>query len=254
MGKSVLTADARRNRRGIQSVEIGIRVLETLRASGGPCTLSQLAKTAELAPSNCHRYLVSFLRMGLVEQEAQTNRYRFGHRMVQLGLSALSQLDSITIGTEALIRLIDATGYTGLLAIWGDSGPVIIRWMPGRMAVRTTLSAGSALPVLGSATGRVFLAYLPQRQTEKFVAREAQGSREDPARLMSEVRATGLAQVTGSYIPGLSAAAAPILDAHGEATAVLCLVGLADGFPKPIIRQLKTAAKAASASLGACSR
>ena len=227
-----------------------MRLFEALRESGQPCTLSQLAKAAGMAPSNCHRYLVSFLRGGFIEQNAETGRYGFGPRLLQLGLAALSQIDPIATGTDALIQLVDSTGYTGLLAIWADSGPLIIRWMPGRMAVRTTLSAGSNLPLLGSATGRVFLAYLPERQTAEFLKKETQGAAEDTAQLITSVRTAGMAQASGLYIPGLSAAAAPILDVHGEAVAVLALVGLADGIARPAIGRLKAATRAASVSLG----
>src|ERR1051326_5621979 len=102
MGKSNLSADSRRKRRGIQSVEIGMRLFEALRESGQPCTLSQLAKAAGMAPSNCHRYLVSFLRGGFIEQNAETGRYGFGPRLLQLGLAALSQIDPIATGTDAM--------------------------------------------------------------------------------------------------------------------------------------------------------
>src|SRR5882757_11197006 len=77
-------------RRGIQSVEIGMRVIEALRAAGGPLVLKDVARAADLPTSNCHRYLVSFVRTGFVIQDAHSGRYDLGSRVVQAGLAALA--------------------------------------------------------------------------------------------------------------------------------------------------------------------
>ena len=145
-------------RRGIQSVEIGLRVIEALRRAAGPQTLKELALNSNIPPSNCHRYLVSFVRAGFVSQDPGSGRYDFGAGLLQAGLAALARVDAVSVGTAALTRLVDVSGHTGLLAIWSELGAVIVRWMPGRLAVRTTLSTGSTLPLLSSATGRIFLA------------------------------------------------------------------------------------------------
>jgi DNA-binding IclR family transcriptional regulator len=237
-------------RRGIQSVEIGLRVIEALRASGGPLSLKDLAAAADLPGSNCHRYLVSFMRTGFVTQNVSSGRYDLGPALLQAGLAALARIDAIAVATEGLERLVDATGNTGLLAIWADHGPTIVRWMQGRMAVRTSLTSGSTLPLLTSATGRVFLAYLPARQTAVLRAREMMTSPCDTEALAAQVRNSGFGHVSGNHIPGLSAIAAPILDAHSEATAVLTLVGAHQGIAPGATERLRLEAAAVSARLG----
>src|SRR6266481_2145993 len=227
-------------RRGIQSVEIGLRVIEALRQASGPQTLKELAQSSDVPPSNCHRYLVSFVRAGFVSQDPGTARYDLGPQLLQAGLAALSRLDVVAIGTDALTRLVDVSGHTGLLAIWSELGAVIVRWMPGRLAVRTTLSTGSTLPLLSSATGRIFLAYLPKRQTADLAAREMSTRKVDAQAMAAVVRGNGMAQVSGDHIPGLSAIAAPILDAHGEAAAAITLVGLSNGFAPTTIAALRS--------------
>src|SRR6267378_6261201 len=127
------------DRRGIQSVEIGMRVIEALRAAAGPLQLKDLAKAARLPTSNCHRYVVSFVRTGFLIQDLNSGRYDLGPRLLQAGLAALARTDPIAIATTALERLVDATGNTGLLSIWADLGPTIVRWMPGVAAVRLFL-------------------------------------------------------------------------------------------------------------------
>jgi DNA-binding IclR family transcriptional regulator len=238
------------DRRGIQSVEVGMRVIEALRAAAGPLHLKDLAKASGIPASNCHRYAVSFVRTGFLIQDSNSGRYDLGPRLLQAGLVALSRTDSIGIATVALEKLVDATGNTGLLSVWADPGPTIVRWMPGLAAVRTSLSTGSTLPLLTSATGHVFLAFLPQRQTAALVAREAMADNIDAAPLAASVRTSGIGRVSGDHIPGLSAVAAPILDAHGEAVAVLTLVGARQPIAPAAVNRLRQESAEASARLG----
>jgi DNA-binding IclR family transcriptional regulator len=238
------------DRRGIQSVEIGMRVIEALRAAAGPLHLKDLAKASGLPTSNCHRYVVSFVRTGFLIQDLNSGRYDLGPRLLQAGLAALARTDPIAIATLALERLVDATGSTGLLSVWADLGPTIVRWMPGLAAVRTSLSTGSTLPLLTSATGHVFLAFLPSRQTASLMARETMSDNIEPAPLAASVRASGIGQVSGEHIPGLSAVAAPILDAHGEAAAVITLVGARRPITPGAIDCLRREAAETSARLG----
>jgi DNA-binding IclR family transcriptional regulator len=251
-------AAASANRRGIQSVEIGLRVIDALRKSTGPLTLKELAADSRLPASNCHRYLVSFVRVGYVTQDPLTGRYDLGPELLQAGLAALGRLDPIAVGNDCLAGVVDATGYTGQLAIWADdgggrSGVVIVRWMPGAMAVRTSLALGSTLPLLSSATGRVFLAYLPARRTARQAEKERAAlsfAPADVARLAADTRAAGYAQVSGDAIPGLSAACVPLLDSTGEAAVTLTLIGLSEGIDQSAISALTRASAQGSHALG----
>jgi DNA-binding IclR family transcriptional regulator len=240
----------RGDRRGIQSVEIGVRVIEALRTSDGPLTLSELARRSGVPASNCHRYLVSFTRTGFIVQNPLTTRYDFGPALLQAGLAAMSRLDPIQIGNEALAELVQRTEKSALLAVWTDRGAVIVRWLSGREVVRTNLSIGSTMPLLTSATGSVFLAYLPRLQTKDIADREHKAGAEDPNKIVERVRATGLGQVIDRHIPGLSAASAPILDNNGEAAAALSLVGLTGGLLDKDFDELRAVAADASYRLG----
>jgi DNA-binding IclR family transcriptional regulator len=237
-------------RRGIQSVEIGARVIDALRAAQGPLHLKELAKACRLPTSNCHRYVVSFVRTGFLVQDITSGRYDLGPSLLQTGLAALARIDAVAVSTAALQELVDETGHTGLLSVWADFGPTIVRWMAGAGAVRTSLSTGSTLPLLTSATGRVFLAFLPPRQTRQLLAQEAISDNIEPAPLIAAVRNAGIARVSGDHIPGLSAVAAPVLDAHGEAAAVLTLVAARRGLQATAVEQLKRASSVASNRLG----
>lgn len=73
------TASAERGGpRGIQSIEVGGQLLIALAHHGRPLALKDLAREAGMPPAKAHPYLVSFIKLGLVEQEAGGGRYGLG--------------------------------------------------------------------------------------------------------------------------------------------------------------------------------
>ena len=58
-----------KERRGIQSIEVGGQLLVALSNTGNPMTLKQLAEAADMTPAKAHPYLVSFGKIGLVAQD-----------------------------------------------------------------------------------------------------------------------------------------------------------------------------------------
>src|SRR5438874_1692541 len=126
--KSGLKSKAKR--RGIQSIDTGIRLLEAMEKADGPLALKELSARADLDPSSAHRYLASFVRCGLVRQDADT-RYDFGPLALHIGLAAVRRLDPVQITERALPALVEETGYTALLSVWSNRGPTIVHWQRG---------------------------------------------------------------------------------------------------------------------------
>jgi len=224
---------------GLKSLEAALRVLAHMARRDGPLGLSEIARDCAMPPSKVHRYLASFLAAGLVSQEMRSGRYDLGPEAMQLGLAALSRLDFVNHTADGLKALAADTAMTVLLAVWGSGGATVVRWQRGITPTVTSIGLGTSLPLLNSATGRVFLAWAPPEATHALldaelrrVARnpsllpDATPSKAGVAALAQGVRAQGYASVDGQFIPGLVAIAAPILDWQGQAQAVVTLVGV----------------------------
>lgn len=206
-------------RRGIQSVETGLRVLSVLAGFGSPVPLSTLAKAAGMSPSQTHRYLSSLMAAGMAKQVPDTGLYDLSAGAIRLGLAALARLDIFRLADAAFARFAATTGRTCLVAIWGDAGATVVRWFPGNPPVITSLAIGSILPLLGSATGHIFLAFGDAAAAPKAEA-EADAIR-------ARVRKAGEARIDGTLIPGLRAISAPVFDLQGR----LALAGTALATP-----------------------
>lgn len=252
-------SDSEDSRKGVQSVEHGARVLRALIAARGAIPLKTVAALTQMSASSAHRYLTSLARADLVRQEANSGHYDLGPLAIQLGLAALDRIDYIERADESLRKLTQRLKIDGHISIWGDHGPTIIRIRQANLPILTNLRLGRTLPLMGSASGRIFLAYLPDALTRPVLAEEtgADGSgaiaSRDVEGIIAEIKSAGFAAIDGSVVPGLRAIAAPIFDLQGELRACIALVSPSQDlveFPNPASKALVEAAAETSAALG----
>src|SRR5512138_418581 len=97
-------------RRGIQSVEVGGRLLPPLAHHGRALALKDLAAEAGMPAARAHPYLVSFGHVGLIEQDRASGRYALGPLALQLGLISLQQADPVRMAAPLLPELAAHTG------------------------------------------------------------------------------------------------------------------------------------------------
>src|SRR5580765_7584119 len=88
--------------RGIQSIEVGGQLLRALVHSGRPMALKDLAREADMAPAKAHPYMVSFGRLGLIEQDRASGHYLLGPLALQLGLIAMAQASPMQVAVPAI--------------------------------------------------------------------------------------------------------------------------------------------------------
>jgi DNA-binding IclR family transcriptional regulator len=223
---------------GIQALDAALSVLRALRSFDGPASLSDIGRETGMPPSKVHRYLASFIHAGFAVQKERSGRYDLGPEAAKLGVAALSRNDFVTRPGAALPELTEITGQAALLAVWSNSGPTVVRLERGPNLTTTSIGLGSTFPLLGSATGRIFLAYLspqilqPRLQAEMERASstgvswpDLEPNFESIERLITKVRAEHISYVDGRYIPGLNAISSAITNWQGEIEAAVTLFG-----------------------------
>lgn len=249
-----------KGRAGIQSVEVGFALLDGLTRSRGPLMLKDVAAAAGMSAAKAHRYLVSFQRLGLVTQDPRTTRYDLGPAALKLGLASLARLDAVRLARERMPALMESIGHTLALAVWGNHGPTIVHWEESPQAVTANLRLGDVMPLLSSATGRCFAAYLPPEVVapllQEELARGAALHRTDlptsPAAveaLLAEVRAQGAARVVDTLLPGIVAFCAPVFDAGGHLALGITTLGSVATFDPQWNGAIDTPLRAAAAQL-----
>jgi len=253
-----------KTRAGIQSVEVGFTLLDALARAPGPLMLRDLAAAAGMSAAKAHRYLVSFQRLGLVSQDGST-RYDLGPAALKLGLAAITRLDAIKLARERMPALMERIGHTLALAVWGNFGPTIVHWEESPQSVTVNLRLGDVMPLLSSATGRCFAAYVSREAITPLLreemARARQLGRTDLPRnqtdlnfMLRQVREHGLARAVDSLLPGVAGFCAPVFDFDGHLVLGMVAMGSVASFDTTwdgsVATPLQTAARQLSAELG----
>ena len=229
------------SQRRIQSIEVGFKVIRAMESADGPMPLRDIAAAAGMPPSKAHLYLVSFIREGLVRQDPHSGHYGLGSFAIQLGHSAIRQVDIVDLAREELSALQQETGFAAYLSLWGNRGPGIVSKVDGYKQGSLAVRLGYVLPLSASATGQVFLAYLDRSETKPILEDEIQIARhseenwtiapeltKDPARLdalTEEVRTRGYATSKNNINANFAAMAAPVFDHSGRITATVTVLG-----------------------------
>jgi DNA-binding IclR family transcriptional regulator len=121
-----------------------------------------------------------------------------------------------------------------VLSVWGTQGPTIVHVEESSQPIIMTMRIGAVLPILATATGLAFAASLPSHFTKPLI-RSALKAKDglnlfarDFAtidRLIKQVREQGYAYNEGHLMPGVSAAAFPLVDHAKTLVAVLAVMG-----------------------------
>ena len=227
--------------RGIQSIEIGGRLLTALVEEGAPMSLGELAKKAHMPSAKAHPYLVSFGSFGLVEQNPLTGRYELGPFALQLGLISLQLLDPVRIAIPIITQLAAEIDQTIGLSVLGNRGPTIIYISESSYPIHVNMRTGTVMSIQATATGRVFAAFLPPKQVERMVEKERRsgvagdfGAADMKSgaleKILVDIRKRGMARVEGNPIPGINAVCAPVFEHSGAIKLGITAIGPAGSF------------------------
>ncbi|MGX1306457.1 DNA-binding IclR family transcriptional regulator [Amorphus suaedae] len=246
------------SRRGIQSVEIGFQLINALAAARGKLPLKTLAERAGMSPSKAHLYLVSFLRLGIVAQDRVTSRYGLGPAALQLGISAINQMDVIDVAREHLPGLLEQIDTSVSLAVWGNRGPTIVFRLDSELPLPLSVRVGYVLPLMTTGTGRTFMAHLPEREWASIAAVEENtrpGLLKTARADLDHIREVGIAITQNQTHAGFFGAASPIFDSDNTICAAATAMGLSHtanlGESGPIAQAVRATAALISRDLGA---
>lgn len=231
-------------RQRVQSAETGMAVLKGLAAIGGNASLTALSAHIDESPAKVHRYLVSLMQEGLVDQDSTSQRYVLGPALIPIGLAAMRQAEPIRLAEPALRRLRERLQVTCFVAVMGNKGPTIMRFEEPGLPVTVNVRAGSVLSMLWSATGRLFLGLLDEGPVRHMAEQELASATPEMRALLPashpidalrmEVQAARCAIVKDTYLRGISAVAAPVYDFTGRVCAAITALGATGGFDSSI--------------------
>lgn len=150
----------------------------------------------------------------------------------------VAALGAVHAARTALDELCRKTQMTVGLGVWGNLGPTMIWFNESPQPLDLKLRCGMVMPLLTSATGKVFAAYAHRQLVEPYIAAElecgvrsanAPASRQDAEAALDEVRAKGMSVVSGSFLEDVferqvNAISAPVFDSSGDIVLALTMM------------------------------
>jgi len=271
--------------RGIQSIEVGGQLLRALVHHGRPMALKDLAREADMTAAKAHPYMVSFGRLGLIEQDRGNGHYQLGPLALQLGLISLQQANPVQVAGPLAAQLAQTIGQTVAIVVWGARGATIVHIAESPTPVHVNMRHGTVFSLVDTASGKLFAAFRDPAEVRRLLEEErlraqrrskaaAAGAdmpgaarplgmpREHPLPpweafepQLQEVRERGLSRSQGEVIPGVNAMAAPVFNHAGDLVLALTAIGPAGVFDidwdGAVAQAMRATAREASLRLGA---
>lgn len=210
-----------KNQSGVQSLEIGLSILDVLIDRNEPMMLKDIAEAMQMHPAKCHRYLVSLIRKDYA-RKLDDGRYGLGDRvntLASLGHTGLNQSNILARLTQVANEIKDTLNCGVQIAKWFSEGPIIIQSVESDSPISIITRIGSRMPLTTSATGQLFASYQPDAIIQPLVTAEWQTDNEaiitekwqNFSHLQAKIRTQGYATVTGDMLMGINAITIPVI-------------------------------------------
>jgi len=250
-----------KKRTRLSSVANSLRLIKAFSEDHYEIGISDLAKRLGLAKSTVHRLASTLLEQGMLEQNAGDGKYHLGLALFELGTLVRRKMDFTVEARPYLRTLAERTGETVHLAILDHDSVLYIITHESKQALRMGSKVGTRVPVHSTAVGKTLLAFQPEAEIARIIARglpaSAPGTIVDPKvlqRELAQVRARDYAVDDEESEVGLRSIAAPVRSHSGNVIAAISIAGPVHRMTKKMllgwVKELADAAAAVSQRLG----
>lgn len=219
----------------VQSVARALAVLEHLAtASESEHTLTRLAVAVGIRKSSMLALLNTLKAAGIIRLDTASRFYELGPTLVWLGSITKERSPIGQIALPVLTHLSDVCGLMARAAVFTERGPVFIRCVPGRGAIRIQTPLGQPECITTTAAGKIQLATMPTGELEATLSRcgcrrrTANSILERAAMLreLDKVRQMGFATDLEEDLNGVACVAAGIRDETRQWVGAVSITGL----------------------------
>lgn len=213
---------------GIQSLELGIDILKKISEQDRPLSITEISEMCEISKSKLHRYLTSFCRTGFLQRDFSLH-YSIGPALVAIGNNAIKGHDIKALAKPSLITLRDLFNETVFLSIWGGDAPYPIDIEESKRQFTIGIKVGHKASIVLTTAGRLFAAFLPEKEIQHSLHKELLTHQIDPAEFQADlsfIRQKGYSVTEDFLVPGVVAVGCPVFDRDNRIVATITIVGI----------------------------
>jgi DNA-binding IclR family transcriptional regulator len=237
----------KRDSKLLQSLDRGLEVLEILGNSDGLLGVTEIANILGVDKATIYRILFTLRDRGYASQDEETRKYELGLKAIELGQKALYKLNLRTRAKPFLRELTRITGETALLVTLVNNRLVYIDKEESHALLMISAQIGGEAAPHCTATGKAFLAYLPDEKIDSFLSNfELRPHTANTIVTLPElkahlrmVRELGYALDNEEYHPGVCCIAAPVFNHTGNIAASIGISGPAERLELDRIEEYK---------------
>jgi DNA-binding IclR family transcriptional regulator len=242
----------------VRVLDRAMQILSCFDNSNPERGVSEIAQIVGLHKATTHRIVVTLLNGGYLERAADGERYRLGLRLAEMGLTVMRRLDFRREAIPHMHALQERFGETCDLSVFSRGEVLYLEVVQSRHALRIASRPGQRMPVHCTASGKVLLAFLPDKDLAQSLREPLRRStantvisQERIMEQLEEIRAQGYAIDDGEFEEGVRALAAPIRDNTGKVVAALGMPGPAARMDAQFIAEVAPALVAAANDISA---
>lgn len=157
---------------GVRSVQRAIHITTTLAEHPYPLGLMEIAELVGLSRASVHRLLTTLVRLGWVEQNPRTSKYRLGMGPVGVGSVGLVTNPLIREAHTSLTRLADWSGHDAVLSALIGAKTVQLRRAAGTNSQLIDFEPGHPQPAYAMADGKLLLSFLDEAEARALLGLE----------------------------------------------------------------------------------
>ncbi len=247
----------------IRSVDRAARILKELAVGAPRLGVSELSQRLDMAKATVYGLLRTLEEQELVEQDAETGKYKLGPAILQLGNA---YLDDHRLRSRSLLwadSLATRTGESVRVGVLTGGSVLVVHHVFRPDDSVQILEVGASIPWHACALGRAIVAYVDRARQASLLEgpfeRLTGRTEVDPGALqetLAAVVADGVAIEDQEAIVGEAEIAAPVFDNQGAVAGSVGVVGPVERLlperPRPdVLAAVKETARGLSRDMGA---
>ena len=217
----------KRQASSVQSVERALQILSCFTVEEKLLSVGEISAKLALPKSTVFRLLHTLKSQRFIEQDAGTQRYKLGFKVLELGNAYASNLDLRQVALPIMKALNEETMETVSLNVVDRYDRVCIEKVESNQQIRNFVKVGARSPLCYGASGKVLLSHL-SKEEQKMVMRQEGLDQLQQKRLSSHIQQIvkdGYVLSDSERIEGLLSISAPIFDSSHQVIAGLSLSG-----------------------------
>jgi len=214
----------------VRAVKRAMQVLASFDSEHAEQGVSEIAQATGLHKATAHRIIMTLFNSGFLERTADGEKFRLGLRVVELGLGALRRLDVRRAAQPYMEKLVDDFQEICTLGVFDRGQVLYIEVVHSNHSLTIAARVGRHLPAHCTASGKVFLAFLPPEVVEPVLGAPLEvytektvTSRDRLREELKVVRQRGYAIADEEFEVGIWAISAPIRDLDRNVIAAMSI-------------------------------